>query len=67
MRQPGGFRDWLWGWINEFDGLLLNIVYKRRGCSFIYYFTDPEAWDAYMGEACGRPHVDELYTEGDME
>jgi hypothetical protein len=61
------FMDWLWGWINEFDGALLSFVYRRRGISFIYYFTNPDEWEAYMAQPCDRPHVDGLYTEGDME
>ena len=53
--------DWWQGWVNTFDGFLLNHVYRRRGVSFIYYFTNPVEWEEYMGTVCERPHVDEQY------
>jgi hypothetical protein len=46
-------RDWWQGLVNQIDGALVNFVFRRRGCPFIFYFTDPAAWEAYMSE--GEP------------
>jgi len=42
--------DWLLGWINEVDSLLVNFVYRRRGPAFIYWATKPDQWDDFMAE-----------------
>ncbi len=44
-------RDWWLGLVNDIDSALVNWVFRRRGCAFIYYFTDPAAWEAYMSAA----------------
>jgi len=42
--------NWWLDLVNQIDEALLKFVARRRGVSFIYYFTDPAAWDEFMRE-----------------
>jgi len=48
MDKRSCIANWWMDVVNTVDEALLKFVARRRGISFIYYFTDPAAWEEFM-------------------
>lgn len=46
--ETNWLRIWWMDLVNRVDEALIMWVFKRRGPAFIFYFTDPAAWNEFM-------------------